>query len=99
MHRVVAVALVVVGLGIGTLTAQGERVVFGRSTASSVAGSAFDGSADRHTIQGQAHVYEGNVTMTFPSSQTVIRANRAIWNWSANEITVDGNVRISLDSK
>jgi lipopolysaccharide assembly outer membrane protein LptD (OstA) len=59
----------------------------------------FSGRADMMKDDGDIVTYRGNVTLQLPDSKVTLRADEATYDSAANEFTLAGNVRVTLDSK
>jgi lipopolysaccharide assembly outer membrane protein LptD (OstA) len=62
-------------------------------------GTAFQGRADTGETVGRVTTYRGNVTISFPDTRAVLRADEVIFDEAAKQLTLNGKVHLQLDSK
>jgi hypothetical protein len=95
-----AVLLAIVGL-VSTVAAS-QRPIFGRATWNPGDGTTpFVGTADKSVRVELGLGFEGNVLLAFPESYMTITADRLTWGgrgWDRNTLSLDGNVRITINT-
>jgi hypothetical protein len=89
-------------VGLVSIEAASQRPIFGRTTWNPGDGTTpFVGTGDK-TIRVELGLgFEGNVLLAFPESNMTITADRLTWGgrgWDRNTLSLDGNVRITINT-
>jgi lipopolysaccharide assembly outer membrane protein LptD (OstA) len=77
-------------------TQSSNQIDFGRAAQ---LGTKFTGRADGRKTVGEVDTYTGNVTIKFPDSKVILRADKVTFDGERAVLTPSGHVRLDLDAQ